>query len=165
MRRHLSAILIILIVLAILLSLAVFFWVMPFTQDDSVETAEEVPVTPELIQSFKQDGYPITVERAFSVSRYGGWHGDGEEATVYKFDPKDAPELCRALKERHRDYRWGHSSSESTTIHYLEHLLPDELVPDAQSTLLSGRPTEGIPIGEIFVDPDRGLLFTVTNRF
>lgn len=129
------------------------------------ETAAEIPVTPELVASFRNAGFPITVQRAFEASSHGGWHGDGTRAAIYKFPTNEAPALVQALKQKYVGFTWTACYARSATIFELRRLIPPELLPDMNSLLLTGRAADGNPTHEYLVDDAQGVFYEITSTF
>ena len=124
------------------------------------------PVTSEFVGSMQAAGFPITITRAVSVSSYGGWHGDGQALTAYRYPPHESAALITALQNKHPEFAWTETRSEFVARYSPWTLLPRDLQPaSSSSVLLVGRPKEGLPIQEYVVDRSRGTLYSVSNRF
>ena len=133
---------------------------------DKNESVSETPVTAEFMTSMQAAGFPISISRAVSASSYGGWHGDGQELTAYRYPPHESAALIAALQRKHPEFSWSETRSEFVTRYSPWTLLPRELHPESSSSvLLTGRPKEGLPIQEYVVDRSRGTLYIVSNRF
>lgn len=146
------------VVVAALLFLRMF-------SDQRKESVSETPVTPEFVSSMRTAGLPITISRAVSASSYGGWHGDGQSVTAYRYPPDQSAALIAALQAQNLDFSWGETSSESVARYSPWTLLPRELQPESGAMLLVGHPKEGLPLEEYVVDRARGTLYTVSNTF
>lgn len=157
------------ICVAAALSLAAFVAAILFLQmfsDKNKESVSEMPVTSEFVNSMRADGFPITISRAVSASSYGGWHGDGQSLTAYRYLPGESGALIAALQQKHPDFSWSESRSEFVARYPPWTLLPRELQPDSNaSILIVGRPKEGLPLQEYVVDRSRGILYMVSNGF
>ena len=130
----------------------------------NVETANEIKVTPEFAAGMRSAGFPITVERAFEASSYGGWHGDGESLSAYRYLSSESPALITALKVRYPSYVWTATNWDRVGI--LNDLLPKEFLPKNDSTpLLVGKPAEGLPLLEFVINPTEGMFYWIDNRF
>lgn len=129
------------------------------------EMAQEIEITASFASDLRLAGFPITIERGFSASSHGGWHGDGTSVTAYKFPTREVPALREALEKKFPMYAWIESTSQLTAIASLQHLFPAELVPAPQAQLLHGRPAEGIPFDECFLDESKAILYLVSNTF
>lgn len=130
------------------------------------ETAQEISITPEYIEAMRSAGYPITVTRAYTVSSYGGWHGDGSSMTVFRYLPSESEALIAALKIRSPDYVWADILSEQSILAGSRSQFPNDLLPrSGDSRVVEGKPAEGLPLLEYIVCPSEGLLYTVSNQF
>jgi hypothetical protein len=133
---------------------------------ENAESVSETPVTSEFVSSMRAAGFPITISRAVSASSYGGWHGDGQALTAYRYPPHESAALIAALQQKHPEFAWSETRSEFVSRYSPWTLLPRALQPESSSSVLfSGRPKEGSPVQEYVVDRSRGTLYTVSNRF
>ncbi len=130
------------------------------------ESAREIPVTKEYADAMRAAGFPITVQRMFEASSYGGWHGDGSELTAYRYPPRESASLIEALKRKAPDFVWTESRRGAGALDFSGKLLPQDFLPDTDSVvLLVGRPSKGLPMNEYVVDRSRGILYCVSHRF
>jgi hypothetical protein len=133
---------------------------------DRQESASEIVITPEYLQSMRSAGYPISISRAFQASSYGGWHGDGASLEVYRYPASESAALLAALKVRSPDYVWSDTTAKHGTLGDLKNLLPREFLPSSDSATVSeGRPAQDLPLVEYVVCPSAGLLYLISNRF
>jgi hypothetical protein len=139
------------------------------------EKSGEVLITREYAASVRADGFPITVERAFEASSFGGFHGDGASVTAYRYPPAESDTLVSALKRREPTFVWNDVLLRQHDFSTLRHLLPPDFLPAPDtSTLLVGSggaiglrksPAEGPPVQEFAVDRSRGILYVIRNQF
>ena len=126
----------------------------------------EIPVTPELASSLRAMGLPISVERAFEASSFGGWHGDGASLTAYRYPPTQSNALVDALKSREKAFAWSEVPAQTYDFAGLRQLLPPGFLPERDAwSLVVGRPADGPPVSEFVVDRAKGTLYSITNVF
>ena len=130
------------------------------------ESVSETPMTSEFTDSMRAAGFPIAITRAVSASSHGGWHGDGQSLTAYRYPPHESVALIAALQQKHPEFSWSETRSEFVTRYSPWTLLPREMQPGSSSSVLfTGRPKEGAPTREYVVDRSRGTLYIVSNQF
>lgn len=126
----------------------------------------EIQVTQSYAEGIRQAGYPITVQKAYEASSFGGWHGDGSLVTAYRYPPGESDALIAALKSQRPDFTWTETPSGAVTVGTVLETLPKEFLPSSDlAMLLVGRTPQGLPIFEFIVDRSRGTLYSVENRF
>lgn len=134
--------------------------------DARKESVSETRITPEFVSTMRAAGFPITISRAVSAGSYGGWHGDGQSVTAYRYPPGESDALIAALQQKHPDFTWTETRSESVARYSPWTLLPRELQPESGASMLFvGRPKEGLPLEVYVVDRSRGTLYSVSNTF
>ena len=126
----------------------------------------EIAVTPQYASSLRATGFPISVQRAFEASSFGGLHGDGASVIAYRYPPNESDALVTALKTRERGFTWSEVPAQTYDFSSLRQFLPADFLPapDAWS-LLVGQPAEGPPASEFVIDRSRGILYSITNVF
>ena len=153
--------------LTVVFAYLLFGWAFWFYAGKNKESVSETPVTPELVNSMRADGFPVTISRVVSASSYGGLHGDGSSLTAYRYSPDESAALVAALQQKHPEFVWSEMRSEFATSHRASlKLLPPELLPESGASIIFvGRPKGDIPFQEYIVDRSRGLLYIVSNTF
>ena len=131
-----------------------------------VEKAREVQVTREYAASVRAGGFPITVERAFEASSFGGFHGDGSPVIVYRYPPPESDTLINTLKRKERSFVWKAIALGQYDFSSLQTCFPLISCPAPEtSQLLVGCPAEGPPVQEFAVDRSRGILYVFRNQY
>ena len=147
---------------AVATALVAYQWLTP----DDGESVSETPVTSEFLSAMRAAGYPITINRAVSARSYGGWHGDGQEVTAYRYPPHESGALIAALQQMQPEVSWSEKRSRYVADYSPWTLLPQELQPESSSSvLLVGRSPDGMRLREFIVDRARGTLYITSHRF